>query len=135
MVCTGATLQFGRTEYLPSLNKWNPHELKIVRDLCGWDVITCSDLNAHHHCWGSQSVTKRGRLVAEQLAPTGFVPLNTREAAFSRRGSTQSLVDITFASERCQYDWAPNQAHGAQTTCPSKSPRASEAKQAAKAIT
>lgn len=66
---------------------------------CGGESIIMGDLNVKSPLWGSPITDLRGRYWAEWLASLDLVVLNTGYAPTFVRGSCESFIDITCATQ------------------------------------
>ncbi|XP_041973403.1 uncharacterized protein LOC121729081 [Aricia agestis] len=61
-------------------------------------VLVAGDFNAKSTLWGSPATNARGRVMAEWLASTGLVVVNTGSDSTCVRRQGESIVDLTLAS-------------------------------------
>lgn len=65
----------------------------------GGPVIVAGDFNAKAADWGSSTTNRRGELLCEALAQLRLHPANEGTTPTFRRGSSRSVIDVTFAHE------------------------------------
>lgn len=111
--CVAIIVRMGAVEttvinaYVPPEHKWDPAELCSINARCRGDRILCGDLNAHHPSWGSARASTRGNELVDAIGTCGLASINTGETTFTRKGSAQSCLDVTFVSDHCGYRWKP----------------------------
>lgn len=63
------------------------------------DLIVGADANAHHVCWGSKDINKRGMYLLDYLQTTDLVTINRGNKPTFVIKNRQEVIDITFVSQ------------------------------------
>ncbi|KAL1474991.1 hypothetical protein MTO96_037615 [Rhipicephalus appendiculatus] len=87
----------------------HPWCLRQLAHRLGKEFLLCGDVNARHPVWGGHRTDPRGREVRDVLQQLGLMILNTGTDTFVRRGrqATSMAIDLSVATQGCQYAWTP----------------------------
>ncbi|XP_050030144.1 uncharacterized protein [Dermacentor andersoni] len=96
----------------PASTSGQPCDPTCLRQLAhrlGRELLLCEDVNANHMVWGNRRCWPRGKELRDVLLQLGLQILNNGLPTFLRRSgpAVRSAIDVTVATERYRYSWAP----------------------------